>query len=67
MQNLIYFLYEKAYVNITNACTNACKFCVRDIKDDVVGAELWLSDKNVKASDAIEQINKNKDKIAVHN
>ena len=67
MQNLIYFLYEKAYVNITNACTNACKFCVRDIKDDVVGAGLWLSNKNVSAANVIEQINKNKDKIAVHN
>lgn len=63
MQNLVYFLYGKAYVNITNACTNACKFCVRDIKEDVEGAFLWLENENVKAEDVIEQIEKNKDKI----
>ena len=63
MQNLVYFLYDKAYINITNACTNACKFCVRDIKDDVVGANLWLDNNNVKAQDVIEQIVAAKDKI----
>ena len=67
MQNLLYFLYEKAYINITNMCTNMCKFCVRDIKDDVVGSNLWLDKENVKAEDVIEQINHNKEKIAVHN
>lgn len=63
MSNLVYFLGQKAYINITNACTNACKFCVRDIKDDVVGANLWLSDQNVKAADVIEQINLFAEKI----
>lgn len=67
MQNLLYFLYEKAYINITNACTNSCKFCVRDIKDDVKGATLWLKDNNVKAEDVIEQIEMNKEKISLHN
>jgi len=67
MENLLYFLYEKAYINITNACTNECKFCVRDIKDDVVGSNLWLKSDNVKAEDVIEQIEKNKDKIKIHN
>lgn len=67
MQNLLYFLYEKAYINITNMCSNACKFCVRDIKDDVVGSNLWLDKDNVKAEDVIKQIEANKEKIAVHN
>ncbi len=67
MQNLLYFLYEKAYINITNACSNSCKFCVRDIKQDVKGANLWLSDKDVKAQDVIEQIENNKQKICIHN
>lgn len=66
MENLVYFLYEKAYINITNACTNSCKFCVRDIKDDVMGSTLWLKSDNIKANDVIEQINLNKDKIMVH-
>ncbi|MCD8025224.1 MAG: TatD family nuclease-associated radical SAM protein [Candidatus Gastranaerophilales bacterium] len=67
MQNLLYFLYEKAYINITNACTNACGFCVRNIKDDVKGAKLWLEDKNAKAEDVILQIKENKEKIAANN
>lgn len=56
MSNLVYFLGQKAYINITNACTNACKFCVRDIKDDVKGANLWLDEQNISAQDVIEQI-----------
>ena len=32
------------YVNLTNACTNACVFCLRNQKDDVCGAEMWHDD-----------------------
>lgn len=32
----------KIYINLTNLCTNDCVFCIRDIKDDVVGADLRL-------------------------
>ncbi len=63
MSNLVYFLGQKAYINITNACTNACKFCVRDIKDDVKGANLWLDAQNVRAQDVIEQIKNSAHKI----
>ncbi len=61
--NLVYFLENKAYINITNACTNMCKFCVRDIKDDVQGANLWLCEQNVSANDVIEQIKISEQKI----
>ncbi len=61
--NLVYFLDGKAYINLTNACTNECKFCVRDIKDDVQGSNLWLEDKKVELKDLISQIDENKDKI----
>lgn len=67
MQNLLYFLYGKAYINLTNACSNACKFCVRDIKKDVKGSNLWLENENVSAKDVIEQIEANKEKIAIEN
>ena len=30
------------YVNVTNRCTNACEFCVRQVADGTYG-ELWLS------------------------
>lgn len=54
--SLVYFLDAKTYINITNACTNRCLFCIRDIKDDVKGALLWLSKDNVKAEDVIDQL-----------
>lgn len=63
MSNLVYFLGQKAYINITNACTNACKFCVRDIKDDVKGANLWLDVQNVKADEVIQQIKNSAQKV----
>ena len=42
------------YVNLTNACTNSCVFCLREQKDDVCGAEMW-HDGNYKLEDIIEQ------------
>ena len=36
---------ETVYVNLTNACTNSCVFCLRDQKDDVCGHEMWHDDK----------------------
>ena len=62
-ENLLYFLDGKPYINMTNACTNACVFCVRDQKEDVQGAKLWLDFDNTKAQDVIKQIELNKDKI----
>ena len=62
-KNIVYFLERKPYINLTNACTNRCLFCIRDIKDDVVGANLWLDLDNVTIDDVVEQLNSNKDKI----
>ncbi|MBE7705627.1 MAG: radical SAM protein [Cyanobacteria bacterium SIG30] len=61
--NLVYFLDGKAYINITNACTNRCLFCIRDIKNDVKGTNLWLDLDNVKAQDVIEQLEEHRSKI----
>lgn len=63
-ENLLYFLDDKPYINMTNACTNACVFCVRDQKEDVQGACLWLDKDNTTASDVIAQIGLKKDKVA---
>ncbi len=63
MQNLVYFLYDKAYINITNACTNSCAFCLRNDKDDVKGAYMWHDGAKVDASDVIAQIEEKKSKI----
>ena len=62
-ENLLYFLDEKPYINMTNACTNACVFCVRDQKDDVQGANLWMDKDDITALDVINQIEENKKAI----
>lgn len=41
--NFIYVLNNKLYVNLTNACTNNCIFCIRTQKDDVKGTNMWLA------------------------
>ena len=48
---------------MTNACTNSCVFCVRNQKEDVQGANLWLKNEKSSAEDFIAQIENNKDKI----
>ena len=47
---------KTVYVNLTNACTNSCVFCLREQKDDVCGAEMWHDDKYT-LDDIIEQFN----------
>ena len=42
------------YVNVTNRCTNACEFCVRQVADGTYG-ELWLSREPSK-SEILEDI-----------
>ena len=43
------------YINLTNACTNSCVFCLREQKDDVCGAEMW-HDGNYTLDDIIARI-----------
>jgi len=62
-ENLLYFLDEKPYINMTNACTNACVFCVRNQKEDVQGAKLWLDNDNTKSQEVISQIESNIKKV----
>jgi len=40
---ITYELGNSLYINITNRCSNDCKFCVRNITDNVNGKDnLWL-------------------------
>ncbi len=61
--NLVYLLNDKIYINLTNSCTNNCVFCIRNIKDDVVGTNLFLDNENVKAEDVIAQLKTFKNNI----
>lgn len=62
--NLAYILDGKVYINLTNSCTNNCVFCIRNIKDNVVGTNLFLNTENVKAQDVISQLEEMKDKLS---
>ena len=59
VNNYIYELDNKVYVNLTNACTNDCLFCIRSQKDDVKGANMWLNQKPDLQS-VIEQLENKK-------
>lgn len=55
-QNLVYLLKEKIYINLTNKCTNECIFCIRSLKDDVCGTNLWLTNDIVTTEEVIKQL-----------
>lgn len=55
-QNLVYLLDGKIYINLTNKCTNECLFCIRTLKDDVCGKNLWLKNDVVTADEVIKQL-----------
>ncbi len=52
----VYVLEGKIYINLTNLCTNNCVFCIRDIKDDVVGANLRLDSEVVNVDEVKKQL-----------
>ena len=45
---------QTVYINLTNACTNDCIFCLRSQKDDVCGKMMWHDD-DYSLNDIIEQ------------
>ena len=59
MYTLVYTINNEenpktVYINLTNACTNACIFCLRNQKDDVCGHDMWHDDE-YELKDIIEQ------------
>lgn len=54
--NLAYILDGKIYINLTNLCTNACVFCIKNLKDNVCGKDLFLKSEQHSASEVIEQV-----------
>lgn len=55
MNTYVYELHDNLYINITNECTNDCVFCLRNTKDGVGGANLWL-DNEPSVQDIMEQL-----------
>jgi len=56
VSNLVYLLDGKIYINLTNKCTNECMFCIRTLKDDVQGKNLWLKSEDITSGDVIRQL-----------
>lgn len=51
----VYELNGNLYVNLTNRCSNDCKFCVRNGKESYYGHKLWLN-KEPTAAQVIDLI-----------
>lgn len=60
MDNYVYILGKKIYINLTNDCSNNCDFCIRKSRDDMAGYALWLQN-TPSAEDVIEQLPSNLD------
>ena len=56
--NYAYLLDGALYINLTNACTNNCVFCIRDLNSKVKDKNLWLEKEKFTPQDVIEQIKK---------
>ena len=54
--NYVYLLDGKIYIDLTNLRTNDCVFCIRAIKDDVVGANLFLDTEKLDVEEVKSQL-----------
>lgn len=51
-----YYLGNTMYINVTNQCTNSCKFCIRSTGDSVGGVKLVLDNEKFSHEDIIKEI-----------
>lgn len=60
MNNYVYAIGNKLYVNLTNRCSNNCDFCIRNGRDGMNGTPLWITEEPT-AEDILEQLPQNLD------
>ncbi|MEG1705901.1 MAG: TatD family nuclease-associated radical SAM protein [Clostridia bacterium] len=60
MNNFVYTIGTKLYINLTNKCSNNCDFCIRKTHDGMEGQPLWLED-TPEATDIADQLPENLD------
>ncbi|HBK01875.1 MAG TPA: radical SAM protein [Clostridiales bacterium] len=58
MNNYVYTINNKLYINLTNRCSNNCDFCIRDGRDGMNGTTLWI-DKEPTAEEVISALPQN--------
>ena len=57
MNNYVYKIGNKLYINLTNRCSNNCDFCIRDGREGMNGTALWI-EKEPSAKDVIAALPK---------
>ncbi len=60
MDNYVYVIGNKIYINLTNRCSNNCDFCIRHGRQGMQDTTLWIKDEPT-AEDVIEQLPQNLD------
>ena len=60
MDNYVFIIGNKIYINLTNRCSNRCDFCIRQGRKGMGDTPLWLSEEPT-AADVIEQLPLNLD------
>mgnify|MGYP001782906490 CR=1 FL=1 len=55
MDNYVYLLGNKIYLNLTNRCSNGCTFCIRNGRQGMNGSPLWIKNEP-SAEDVIAQL-----------
>ncbi|MBR2969230.1 MAG: TatD family nuclease-associated radical SAM protein [Clostridia bacterium] len=64
MNTFVYEIDDNLYINLTNECSNRCEFCVRTMKDDYEGYDLWLENEP-SAEDVLALISEDKQYASV--
>lgn len=53
--SVVYWIDDKLYLNITNRCSNRCKFCIKNFRKGLSGFKLELS-KDPTISQVIDEL-----------
>lgn len=60
MNNYVYVIGNKIYINLTNRCSNNCDFCIRQGREGMADTKLWI-DVEPTIDDILEQLPQNLD------
>lgn len=55
MNNYVYTIGNKIYINLTNRCSNRCEFCIRKGRDGMENQKLWITE-DPTPEDVIDQL-----------